>query len=506
MFPKTTTSRCITLLGVLLLLATPMAVQAQFDVSTNADGTLTIVSYYGPPGAIFIPTNINGLTVTVVGNGFSILPPSSIETSVSIPETVVSIGNDAFAGGGYFITNLNLPAGVTNIGAGAFDGCGSLPSITIPSNIIDIGPYTFASCSSLSNIAIPDGVTNIGAGAFESCSSLASIIIPSNVTQITSGTELDERVYNAPFEGCSGLTNVTILGSPTIGSYAFEDCGALNTVSIAGGVIGDSAFAFCLDTTGIMGQTIVSGLSNLFLGHRVTSIGYSAFISDPISNLVIPGSVTNMGEDAFDGCLMTNITFLPGATMVAVEAFQGVPITSITFPDSMTFIGGGAFYLCPLLTNVVIPASITNLGADAFTFCERLTNVLFLGNPPTLTAPAQGGPLVNFGSNATIYFLPSATGWPSQFGDSAFNFSSVPTALWNPVIQTGDGALGISNGQFGFNITGTANIPIVVEACTNLANPVWTPLTNMSLTNGSVYFSDPNWSNFPVRYYGIGFP
>ena len=64
----------------------------------------------------------------------------------------------------------------------------------------------------------------------------------------------------------------------------------------------------------------------------------------------------------------------------------------------------------------------------------------------------------------------------------------------------------VSNGQFGFNVTGTPNIPVVVEACTNLANPVWTPLQSMTLTNGSVYFSDPNWTNYPARYYGIGFP
>ena len=67
---------------------------------------------------------------------------------------------------------------------------------------------------------------------------------------------------------------------------------------------------------------------------------------------------------------------------------------------------------------------------------------------------------------------------------------------------------GISNNQFGFNITNglTTNIPIAVEACTNLANPVWIPLTNVTLSNGSFYFSDPQWTNYPARYYGLGFP
>ena len=55
-------------------------------------------------------------------------------------------------------------------------------------------------------------------------------------------------------------------------------------------------------------------------------------------------------------------------------------------------------------------------------------------------------------------------------------------------------------------ITGTTNIPIVVEACTNLASPVWTPLTNVNLTNGLFYFSDAQWTNYPGRYYRISSP
>jgi hypothetical protein len=78
--------------------------------------------------------------------------------------------------------------------------------------------------------------------------------------------------------------------------------------------------------------------------------------------------------------------------------------------------------------------------------------------------------------------------------------------LWNPLIQTGDGNFGVQNNQFGFDITGTAGIPIVVEACTNLANPVWTPLTNVTLTGGQFYFSEPLQSNASGRYYRVNLP
>jgi hypothetical protein len=78
--------------------------------------------------------------------------------------------------------------------------------------------------------------------------------------------------------------------------------------------------------------------------------------------------------------------------------------------------------------------------------------------------------------------------------------------LWNPVIQTGDGSFGVCSNEFGFDITGTTNIPIAVEVRTNLARPVWTPFATFTLTNGSVHFSDRQWTNYPTRYYGLGLP
>jgi hypothetical protein len=76
--------------------------------------------------------------------------------------------------------------------------------------------------------------------------------------------------------------------------------------------------------------------------------------------------------------------------------------------------------------------------------------------------------------------------------------------LWNPVIQTA-GINSTNNNQFGFNITGTNNFTVVIEACTNLASPVWTPIQTVTLTNGSFYFSDAGWTKYPDRYYGFPF-
>ena len=60
--------------------------------------------------------------------------------------------------------------------------------------------------------------------------------------------------------------------------------------------------------------------------------------------------------------------------------------------------------------------------------------------------------------------------------------------------------------QFGFNITGTSDLVVVVEACTDLANPVWSPLGTNTLTGDSSYFSDPQWTNYPGRFYRLRSP
>jgi hypothetical protein len=78
--------------------------------------------------------------------------------------------------------------------------------------------------------------------------------------------------------------------------------------------------------------------------------------------------------------------------------------------------------------------------------------------------------------------------------------------LWNPLIQASAASFGAQSNPFGFNISGTANIPIVVEACANLANPAWTPLQTLTVTNGLCSFSDPQWTNFPARYYRLSAP
>jgi hypothetical protein len=104
-----------------------------------------------------------------------------------------------------------------------------------------------------------------------------------------------------------------------------------------------------------------------------------------------------------------------------------------------------------------------------------------------------------FDDYATVYYLPGTTGWGTTFGGR-------PTVLWNPQFQTGAPTFGVQNNQFGFTVSGTTNIPIVLEATTALARPLWVNLQTCTLTNGSIYFSDPTWTNYPNRFYRIRSP
>jgi hypothetical protein len=438
----------------LLPLATPAVAQAQDCICTTNNGSLTIVGYIGAGGNVVLPTNINLLTVTSIGA--DAFYNCTNLTGVTVPGTITNIGEDAF----YYCTNLasvTISSNVTSIGNQAFFVCPSLATITVdPQNLyysssngvlFDYNKDTliqYPPAESGAAYAIPGTVTNIGNWAFYNCPNLTNVGIPGGVASIG----------QSAFYNCPNLTNIDIPGSVTN--------------------IGNAAFAACFNMAAITVKTpnpAYSSSNGVLFNYNMDTL--FEYPSGKCGSYIIPGGVTNIAQDAF---------------------LYAINLTAVTIPNSVTGIGFFAFEDCASLTNIIIPGSVTNIGLDAFFYCTNLGSVFFTGNAPGIESYVFYG-----NNNATAYYLPSATGWTNSF-------AGLPALLWNPRIQTGGGSLGVRNNQFGFNITGATNIPVQVQVCTNLAHPVWVPLQTVTLTNGSCYFNDPQWTNYRVRFYGIGLP
>src|SRR5665213_3285012 len=313
-------------------------------------------------------------------------------------------------------------------------------------------------------------------------------VVQAQVTFTTNNGAITITAYTGP-GGHVTIPSMTN-GWPvtSIGDYAFLNCSGLTSVTIPDSVtsIGSAAFYQC------------SGLTNLTIGTSVTSIGDYAFYNcSKLTGVTIPNSVTSIGVYAFEFCALTSVTIPNSVTSIGDGAFDYCSgLTNLTIGTSVTSIGDYAFDYCSKLTGVTIPNSVTSIGVEAFYYCFGLTAAYFQGN-----APPDNGTAFSY-SGATIYYLPGTTGWGATFG-------SRPTALWAlpyPVILSGNTNLGMRNNQFGFTVSWATNVPVVVLAATNLANPVWTPVSTNALTNGAFYFSDPQWTNYPRRFYRLRSP
>jgi hypothetical protein len=435
----------------------------------------------------------SGITSITVPNGVSVIGDGAFESCglycITIPDSVTNVGGYVFDGC-TSLTSVAIGNGVTSIGDASFYLCSSLSNIVIPDSVTDIGDYAFHLCTSLSNISIGNGVTSIGDYAFQYCFNLSSIAIGSSVTSI--GVDA--------FVSDSGLASVKIPGSVTnIGVEAFLDCGGLTTIIV------DPANAFYSSVNGVLfdkGQkTLVSYPGGIVGGYAipegVTSIAVEAFSGGSVTSVVIPTSITNIPTEAFSSCgYLTNVVIPDSVTIISDHAFWSCSgLTKVSIPNSVATIGTSAFQFCNGLTNVVIGSSVTNIGSWAFFNCPNLGLVYFEGNAPI------ADPTVFEYDYTTAFYLAGTIGW-----DAFSANTGVPARLWNPSIQVSDPSFGVLSNQFGFNITGTSNIIFVVETCSDLSNPVWSPLQTIYLTNNLLHFTDPQRTDHPSRYYRIRSP
>lgn len=349
---------------------------------------------------------------------------SQIE-SVRIPDGVQRMGTGTFLAS-FYLKEVTLGSGLTQIEGKTFESCGSLQKIHVPANIQIMGSNAFKNCSALAEVTFAENskLVHIGNSAFEG-GSLTEIHIPSSVIQIG----------NAAFKGTYSLRSIMFdedsslqiigdfafskNGSLTsiqfpedlriIGSFAFEDTG-LTTVTVPASVetLGEGAFAACHALTEILIENSnvhyvdVNGV--VYDRSMITLVAYPA--GNHMTTYTVPNGVVAIGENAFHGAWNLSTVALPVSlnTIRAYAFYDDVNLSYMNIPDDVMQIGNyafagdwslltvsfgensklprigyAAFANCGL-TSFRVPASVSTMAQKAFEGCDNLNSITFAPN------------------------------------------------------------------------------------------------------------------------------
>lgn len=337
---------------------------------------------------------VDGIYYTITGSGtVSVVKGTyDYDGDVTIPITV-SNGVETF--------------NVTGIGESAFKSCGELVSVTMPEGLTSIGNEAFYQ-SSIKTVSLPSTLNSMGTSAFRECKNLTGVVLPdalkdvkenafyecSNLKTMTLGNQTANIEQYAFYR--TAIETVTIPNQVVcINQYAFSHCESMRDLSIndAPAIIANSAFAYCYNLKNINLGNALTGLS---VGNESSwTGGYGAFRDCwSIEEIDIPSSLTEIGQHTFQGCkrlykvnlpntiehindyafencAITQITLPSSLLTIDSHAFTNCPITSIIFPSKLKSIKDAAFHNT-LLKTVRIPSSVIEIGFEAFSKCNNL--------------------------------------------------------------------------------------------------------------------------------------
>jgi|GEM_PF-3872386 len=539
---KKTTSVLLTLMMAISIFAAnivlPITTHAADPNYTFVAATGTITKYLGKGGNVVIPSTIDGVSVTSIGN--DAFYQCTALTTLTIPTTVTKIGSTAF-GFCRNLTSITIPKSVTSIGILAFSYCDSLTGIdvdslninyssvdgvlfnksktnlirfpggktgeyTIPNSVINIEISSFSNCFNISDITLSSNATSIGNSAFYSCNNLKNITIPRSVTSIG-----DEA-----FSECSSLTSINVDSTNTAYSsldgvlfdknktilIKYPDCkSGAYTIPNSVTVIGNDAFFYCTGLTSItMGNSVITigntafflctNLININLPNSIVVIGNSALRGcRNLISLTIPNSVINIGNDAFSSCAnLTNIDVdsancnygsidgvLFNKNKTTLIKCPGGKNGTYIIPDSVVNIGDSAFYSCENLTSIIMPNSVITIYKYAFTSCYKLKSITI---PKNVTSIGEYAFAYNRLTSAI--FEGNA---PSTLGSNAFYYNDSSFRIYYKAGSSGFTTptwngyqTSVFSGYFvSFDVNG-GNAILTQIGVTALPNPLPTPI------------------------------
>ena len=411
--------------------------EADFEVEPLDGGACRITAYKGDGGIVDIPETIGGRTVTEIGTrAFAV---NDTLFSVSIPDTVERIGDDAFSWCG-MLTSVRLPAGLTELGS-CFGGCVSLEDAALPATLRSIACGAFDGCTALSEAELPEGLAFLGGGAFAS-TALTSVTLPASLARIS-----DENGILNPFWQCEKLASIriaegntafrlegalllsadgkTLIAYPAAcpeetcvipasvtdipDAMPFYGAAHLKELVLEGSVYPDMEGCPSLEAYRVTHPTAslydVDGV--LYGLHRKEPVLISipqqyradTFVVPPeirkipraafretrgIRRVVIPKTVSEVKGYNFAQSTVEEVVFEGSFTINGGNLFDGcASLRSVTLPKPMKRYGAnskpviedGSFSGCAALTEFDMPAGVREIGMEAFYGCSSLDRV-----------------------------------------------------------------------------------------------------------------------------------